>query len=183
MTGEHANVPRDVVASLLLIHVADIIEQMNGFEFEFAFAVFYVLQPCFELPGCFAELQAGGLAPERLSIRINPQRGTFGLYPILGLTPHLLDMRTRLNVALRGRDELSKRATTALLNLQARHPYLFDLAWLLARRGNLACGEQALLMQKRAEQLLRAWGAPWLKSPFDADASYLGFRQAQLSTS
>lgn len=179
LTGAYDQIPRSMVAALLLIHAADIVEQMDGFDYEFTFAVLHVVQPCLAVPACYAQMRDGGVVPEGLKIRINPSRGTFGLYPILGLRPHLLDMRVRLTSALRGQADLSRRQTRTLANLARRHPYLFDLAWLLARRGQFESREDAVRMEARAQELLRAWGAPWLKTPFDGDTTYLTLYREQ----
>lgn len=173
LTREQAVVPRDVLSLLLMIHAADIVEQMNGFSFEFIYSVFYVIQPCVEPPSCFAEMKQGGLQPANIKIRINPSRGTVGLLPILGLNRELLGLRARILAALRHKDGLSRKATSSLSNLLDRYPYVLDLAWTLASRGEFDSGERSLELRDRSCALMQSWSVPWLKTPFERDAEFM----------
>lgn len=173
LTREQADMPREMVALLLLIHAADIVEQMSGFSFDFVFAVLYVIQPCLEPPRCFAELAAGGKSPDAIRIRINASRGTVGLIPILGFNRDLLGLRARIVLALRHRGGLSRRATTSLCDLFERYPYVLDLAWILANRGEFDGQARAQELLDKSRALMQTWGVPWLKTPMERDPDFV----------
>ncbi len=179
LTGGSALVPADVVARLLVVHAADLAEQLDGFNFEIIAALLSGAASRVNVPACFDVLKAQGVEGSNMSIAINPARGTFGLAPVLGLDWSLLRDRLTLLRMLRGTGPLDERARVKLREIDERRPGLFEVPWIRHKRKSEGFAEGGSppdndsddwLLEARARHA--AWGVPWLKRPFDANPDY-----------
>jgi len=172
LTGSTARVPAELIAPLLVVHVADLAEQMDGFSFDIISALLACAEPWVKAPECLTILRSAGVTGKALSIHIQAERGTFGLAPVLGLSRTLLADRLRLARLLRGRGPLDDQSRAQLDALDQRLPGLFEVPWIRYHRD--CRGEQARADAALVEARLRhrSWGVPWLKRPFDNNASY-----------
>ncbi|PKL96633.1 MAG: hypothetical protein CVV18_00930 [Gammaproteobacteria bacterium HGW-Gammaproteobacteria-8] len=172
LTGSTACVPAELIAPLLVVHAADLAEQMDGFDFAIISALLACAQPWVKPPECLQLLRAAGVAGKALSIRIQAKRGSFGLVPVLGLNKTLLADRLRLARLLRGRGPLDDHSRAQLDALDQRLPGLFEVPWIRLHRDSR--GNQARADAMLADARLRhhKWGVPWLKRPFDNNPSY-----------
>ena len=180
LTGNTALVPASIVARLLVVHAADLAEQLDGFNFEIIAALLAGASSRVNMPACFDVLKAQGVDGSNLSISINPARGTFGLAPVLGLDWSLLRDRFTLLRLLRGTGPLDEQAQIQLREIDERRPSLFEVPWIRLQRkpeGPLANESTGVdtqsddwLLEARARHA--AWGVPWLKRPFDANPDY-----------
>jgi len=180
LTGDSAMVPAAIVARLLVVHAADLAEQLDGFNFEIIAALLYGASSQVRVPACFDVLKAQGVSGANLSISIHPHRGTFGLAPVLGLDWSLLRDRFTLLRLLRGTGPLDEQAQVKLREIDERRPSLFEVPWIrLQRSTGDASGAAATESDKDAGDWLleararhAAWGVPWLKRPFDSNPEY-----------
>ena len=186
LTGSSALVPASIVARLLVVHAADLAEQMDGFNFEIIAALLAGAESRLALPACFEVLKEHGVGGSNLSISIDPARGTFGLAPVLGLDRSLLADRLTLARLLRGTGALDDRAEAKLREIDGRRPALFEVPWIRLQRR--IPGGHKLSAEKLSSQLAEdteasdwlleararhtAWGVPWLKRPFDNNPTY-----------
>jgi len=171
LTGQRAQVPATLIAPLLVVHAADLAEQMEGFDFDMIAALLAVAAPLTRVPDCLAALLESGYGGSNLQIRIQPQRGTLGLAPVLGLNRRLLGDRIRLRRLLSGQGALNREQEMQLDALDARLPGLFEIPWIRYVRGG--ADQQATETQRvEARQRLVRWGVPWLKGPFDNNPDY-----------
>ena len=171
LTGSKAMVPADLIARLLVVHAADLVEQMDGFSFEMIAALLSAADQRVELPACFGVLEQQGVTGPNLTISIDPARGTFGLAPVLGLDRSSLKDRLTLTRLLRSSGPLSTQEQARLREIEERRPALFEVPWIRYQRGFAT--DTALkdwLLEARARHEI--WGVPWLKRPFDGNASY-----------
>ena len=173
LTGGYAQVPGTLVAQLLVVHAADLAEQMDGFDFEMIAALLVVAEPWVEAPGCLQALREVGLGAADLSIVIKPERGTFGLAPVLGLSRKLLADRFALARLLRGSGELSASDEVTLADIDRRLPGLVEVPWIRLLRGTAAPGgEEAQGWLAEARRRYQRWGVTWLKRPFDDNSTW-----------
>jgi len=173
LTGASAQVPQDLVVVLLLVHAADLVEQMNAFNFEMIYALLAALDGvAVELPACYEQMRAAGVGQGGLPIEIKAARGTFGLLPVLGLNRALLPLRFTLARLLRGSGPLRQVDIARVHNLSDRFPYVLELPWIrLMREPGLSDHEaQNLLAEVRA--LYGGWGIPWVKSHFEDNSTF-----------
>ncbi len=169
LTGERAQVPGALVAQLMMVHAADLAEQMDGFDFEMIAALLVAAEPWLVAPECLQAMREAGLGAANLSIVIKPERGTFGLAPVLGLSRKLLGDRFALARLLRGKGELSAAEETTLGEIDQRLPGLVEVPWIRLLRGQAgdADAAQNWLVEVRARY--QRWGVTWLKRPFDGN--------------
>jgi len=172
LTGESAQVPGDLIAQLLVVHAADLAEQMDGFDFEMIAALLAAAGPQTQAPACLQLLKDAGFASRAPTIAIKPERGTFGLAPVLGLRRSLLADRFALNRLLRGTGQLTQAQNQALEELDQRLPGLPEvpwIRWLRATGQNGPGGAEAEGLLAEVQRRYAAWGITWLKRPFDGN--------------
>ncbi len=172
LTGSTARVPAQLIAPLLVVHAADLAEQMDGFSFDIISGLLACAEPWVQAPECLQVLREAGVTGKTLSIRIQAKHGTFGLAPVLGLSKTLLADRLRLARLLRGRAPLDDHSRAQLEALDERLPGLFEVPWIRLHRdsrGDQARADAALAEARRRHH---SWGVPWLKRPFDNNSSY-----------
>lgn len=173
LTGTTAQVPASLIAPLLVVHAADLAEQMDGFNFEIIAGLLACAEPwTTRVPACLAVLRAAGVEGDALSISIKPGRGTFGLAPVLGLSGALLPDRLRLGRLLRGSGELDGESNAQLEALDTRRPGLFEVPWIRLLRCPQDQPERAEKALAEARLRHSRWGVPWLKRPFDDNRVY-----------
>lgn len=178
LTGDSAQVPGVLVAHLMVVHAADLAEQMDGFDFEMIAALLSAAEPWTEAPACLQAMRDAGLGSTDLSIVIKPERGTFGLAPVLGLSRKLLTDRIALARLLRGKGALSGAEEATLAGIEQRLPGLVEVPWIrLIRSGtsvepgsDLGDIAQDWLAEVRARY--QRWGVTWLKRPFDRNSRW-----------
>lgn len=169
LTGERAQVPGELVAQLMMVHAADLAEQMDGFEFEMIAVLLAAVTPWLRVPGCLQLMEEAGLASRDTSISIKPGLGTFGLAPVLGLSRKLLPDRLRLVRLLRGQGALSAADELALKDIDQRLPGLAEVPWIRLIRTPAAETEVAAGWVAEVRRRYAAWGVTWLKRPFDGN--------------
>ncbi len=177
LTGDWAQVPGDLVAQLLVVHAADLAEQMDGFDFEMIAALLAAAGPQIEAPACLQLLKDSGFVSRMPSIAIKPERGTFGLAPVLGIRRGLLADRFTLTRLLRGTGRLTDAEDLALEALDQRLPGLPEVPWIRWLRATDPNGSAAGAADSAAAEGLlsevqrryAAWGITWLKRPFDGN--------------
>lgn len=172
LTGAQALVPSSLIAPLLVVHAADLAEQMDGFNFDIIASLLACAEPWIQAPACLQVLQDAGLAGNGLSIAIKAQRGTFGLAPVLGLNRALLADRLRLLRLVRGDGPLDEQAREQLDAIDQRLPGLFEVPWVRLHRDSQGDQERAEAALAEARLRHSRWGVPWLKRPFDDNLSY-----------
>ncbi|MEM7218431.1 MAG: DUF6817 domain-containing protein [Pseudomonadota bacterium] len=171
LTGEHGQVPKSMLAPLLMVHAADLVEQMNGFDYRVIYALLDVLRDDLELPACHALMREAGVG-EQLDVKIDPRRGTFGLLPVVGLAPELFGLRLRILRWLRGSEPLPQVDLYRIQAARERAPFLLELPWLqLTRDASLESSARDAL-QAEVRRLASAWGVPWIKGPFENNARF-----------
>lgn len=167
LTGESAQVPGDLVAQLMMVHAADLAEQMDGFDFEMIAALLAAAGPQMKAPACLELMRGAGFASRTPEIAIKPARGTFGLAPVLGLRRKLLADRLTLSRLLRGTGALSDAEETTLAALDKRLPGLPEVPWIRWMRSADETGPAAQALLAEVRKRYAAWGVTWLKRPFD----------------
>ena len=172
LTGEHAQVPGALVAQLMMVHAADLAEQMDGFDFEMIAALLGAAEPWIGAPACLQAMREVGIGAAELSIVIKPERGTFGLAPVLGLSRKLLGDRFALARLLRGKGELTAAEQTTLADIDRRLPGLVEVPWIRLLRSQTEDAQEAQGWLAEARLRYQRWGVTWLKRPFDGNPAW-----------
>ena len=172
LTGGEAQVPREVLAVLLQVHAADLVEQLNGFDFEMIYALLAVIEDVVDVPGALPEMRAGGMGPDTLSIELPERMGTLALAPLLGLNRRLLPLRVALSRWLSRDRTLSANELERVQQFETQFPFVLELPWLRLVHEDGLLPEQQNQLRARCAELYRAWGAPWLKGPFEHNRTF-----------
>lgn len=171
-SGSTASVPAQLIAPLLVVHAADLAEQIDGFSFDIISGLLACAEPWVRAPQCLQVLRVAGVTGKALSIRIQAERGTLGLAPVLGLSKTLLADRLRLTRLLRGRGRLDDQSRAHLDALDERLPGLFEVPWIRLHRDSRGDQGRADAALADARRRHASWGVPWLKRSFDGNSSY-----------
>ena len=167
LTGSHALVPCELLTILLQVHAADLVEQLNGFDFEMIYALLAVIENRVDVPACLHEMRAGGVGPSTLGIELPTRMGTLALAPLLGINRRLLPMRIAISRWLSRNRTLTDAELARLQGFEAEFPYVLELPWLRLMHEEGLTAEQQNRLRARCVALYRAWGTPWLKAPFE----------------
>lgn len=167
LTGQQAQVPSAVLQVLLQVHAADLVEQLDGFNFEMIYALLAVLEGQVDVPDCLAQMRAGGVGADSVRIELPTRFGTLALAPLLGLNRRLLPLRRALGRWLKRDQTLSDADLERVRRYETQFPYVLELPWLrLMHEAGLSPTQQSQL-QARCVTLYQAWGTTWLKGPFE----------------
>ena len=172
LTGGEAQVPREVLAVLLQVHAADLVEQLNGFDFEMIYALLAVIEDQVDVPAALQEMRAGGMGPDTLSIELPTRMGTLALAPLLGLNRRLLPLRLSLGRWLSRNRTLSANELERVQQFETQFPFVLELPWLRLVHEEGLLPEQQNRLRARCAELYRAWGTPWLKAPFEHNRTF-----------
>jgi hypothetical protein len=176
LTGSRTVVPREVVSALLVVHVADVMDQMPFFNLDFVFALLSVAEAA---EGRLLHLlRQSGFAASKLTLRVDSGKGTFGLLALVARPPEIREAKRLVGRFLDGDRAPSPGDMARIAELSRRHPYLLELKWLRLHHDASLDPEGARALREEVRALYATWGTTWAKKSFERRP--LGERMAAL---
>jgi len=168
LTGAEAVVPREVVCVLLFVHVADVIEQMEFFNFDFVFAMLSVADEAGnDICEVYDLLRSSGFEASKIKLEFDSNKGTFALFALASLSPEIREVKKVVRRFLDGSKVPTQRDIEIFSTLSLKHPYVIELKWLLLRYDFTLDADESDSLREEIRALYAVWGTTWAKRVFD----------------
>jgi hypothetical protein len=167
LTGGRAVVPREVVSALLVVHVADVMDQMPFFNFDFVFGLLSVADGEAAGGSVLRLLRQSGFEASKLALSVDSGKGTFGLLALASRPPEIREAKRLVGRFLDGDRAPAPRDMERIAELSRRHPYILELKWLRLYHDASLDPDGAAALREEVRALYATWGTTWAKKSFE----------------